>query len=143
MGEYISPPDHNIFSPFYCVHVWKQQTSASLKEERYYTLFSLKERYHKLFTPWTQVKFFCCPSEQVTEVNLDSSVLFAKRKKADVIRYKYNFLNSNEQEIKTSNGVECDSEQIEISSDDVSDVNSENTVIYNGCSYKNTGKKID
>ena len=58
-GEYISPPDHNILSPFYCVRDWKKQTSASLKEERYYTLFALKEHYHKLFTPRTQVKFFC------------------------------------------------------------------------------------
>ena len=142
-GEYLTPPDHKQNSPLYCIDDWKRQMSAPIKEPKFYTLFAVKERYHKLFNPGLQLKFYCNPQDQIDCNNLDSSVLFLAKTRTHATRYKYSFLNHDrESKVDGHNEVNCDHEFHEAPSDIsdgyISDGNSEDTIIYDEWSYNNT-----
>ena len=96
-GQLQYPRDHMPDNPLYCVIDWKSNTTPThLTEEKFYTVFALKKSYHKLYCPTSGIKFICHPSEQKPKFELTSSVLFSKRQKAKVFRYKYNFLQESE-----------------------------------------------
>ena len=141
-GEYFTQTDHRLNSPFFCIKNWKKETSAPAKETKFFTLFAVKERYHKLFTPGAQLKFYCSPDEQIHCDNLDSSVLFSKRKTKEALRYKNSFLTNASTDSPKNN---CTTEFQDIgNSSDVSDyaseANSKDTIIYDELSYKNSVK---
>ena len=78
-GQYVGTGDHQVSNPLYCVVDWKSNTSSPAKPQKFYMLCTIKEQYHKLFTPANQSKVFFPPSEQCGDINLDSSVLFSRR----------------------------------------------------------------
>ena len=91
-GQSTGTDEHQETNPLYCVADWKNNTSSVKKPEKFYTLCTTKECYHKLFNPANQSKIFFQPSDQFRDVKLDSSVLFFRRTYKRPLRYKYSFL---------------------------------------------------
>ena len=114
--------------------------------KEFYTLFAVKKKYHKLFTPNSQHLFYCAPSEQLSCGNVDSSVLFPKGERTYPFTFKYDFLkNTNVSDGTSGNDtVNCslDSEDLLQDGDDISGSDSDDTIVYDISSYKNTGKNF-
>ena len=132
--------DHSSTSPFFCLHTWKVETTPSKTKGGYYNLFALKQRYHKLYTPHSGTsKFYCHPSEQISDVKYDSSCLFKIWKKAPVHCYKYDFLKpTKREETIIVNDDISDIDHTDVDSDDNCDssgIDSDDTVIYDSSSY--------
>ena len=89
------PADHSTTNPLYCVVDWKANTTPKLvTQERFYTVFALKSWYHKFYNTATGIKFQCHPSEQRKLLEPTADALFTRRHHSKVIRYKYNFLRT-------------------------------------------------
>ena len=133
-GQLLKEADHNSLSPFYCVHNWTDLTSAPLKKEKFYTLFCVKKRYHKLFTPNSQWLFYCAPSDQSNCVDVDSSSLFPHKDRTYPIRLKYEFLSAAKQSDKCdetcSTESVTDNIELQSKSEDISEAESDDTVFY-------------
>ena len=134
-GEPLIPNDHNSRDPLYCVRDWKNQTTCPIKRttEKFYTLFAVKEHYHKLFTPAAQSKVYFRPEDQCHYVRPDSSVLFRKCLKKHVPRYKYCFLKDKEPDTGDT-FAEASSSDTEFN-EDFTGTFSDDTVPYDAISY--------
>ena len=160
-GECVGTCDHQSTNPFYIVCDWKNNTSAPIRKEKFYTLCAIKEQYRKLFTPANQSKVYFPPSEQCRDVNVDSSVLFSSRTYNKPVRYKYLFLtdllgersDNFDDTVPQPNGREigdvrhyddnvqydeCSDTTETESDDEINGTFSDDTLLYDKSSYKDT-----
>ena len=141
--------DHKPDSPYYSVTSCQSKITTPYKPQKFYNLFGFKSRYHRLFTPARQVKFFCPPEEQQQVVFEDSSPLFSNKEKVKPIRYKYDFLNSSDVLTNSTNvALHYDSDLdpcSSLSSDSYSESECESdaTVIYDTKSYNFSSRNFE